>query len=50
MTVKIFAFLVSLTAGIAVSAQADELAEDAALAVRMPQAHRILSPSMRFHR
>ena len=32
MTVKIFAFLVSLTAGIAVSAQADELAEDAALA------------------
>ena len=32
MTVKIFAFLVSLTAGIAVSALADELAEDAALA------------------
>ena len=32
MTVKIFALLVSLTAGIAVSAQADELAEDAALA------------------
>ena len=32
MTVQIFALLVSLTAGIAVSAQADELAEDAALA------------------
>ena len=32
MTVKIFALLVSLTAGIAVSAQADELAEDTALA------------------
>ena len=32
MTVKIFALLVSLTAGIAVSALADELAEDAALA------------------
>ena len=32
MTVKIFALLVSLIAGIAVSAQADELAEDAALA------------------
>ena len=32
MTVKIFALLVSLTAGIAVAAQADELAEDAALA------------------
>jgi len=32
MTVKIFALLVSLTAGIAVSAQADELAQDAALA------------------
>ena len=32
MTVKTFALLVSLTAGIAVSAQADELAEDAALA------------------
>ena len=32
MTVKIFALLVSLTAGIAVSAQADELAQDTALA------------------
>lgn len=32
MTVKIFALLVSLTAGIAVSAQADELAQDGALA------------------
>lgn len=32
MTVKIFALLVSLTAGIAVSTLADELAEDAALA------------------
>ena len=32
MTVKIFALLVSLTAGIAVSAQANELAQDAALA------------------
>ena len=32
MTVKIFALLVSLTAGIAVSAQVDELAQDAALA------------------
>jgi len=31
MTVKIFALLVSLTAGIAVSAHADELAQDAAL-------------------
>ena len=32
MTVKILALLVSLTAGIAVSAQADELAQDAAVA------------------
>ena len=44
MTVKIFALLVSLTAGIAVSAQADELTEDATLASESAAASSYFTP------
>ena len=44
MTVKIFALLVSLTAGIAVSAQAEELAQDAASAGESAAASSYFTP------